>query len=339
MNTHNFEPLLASIEAKKRRNQAERTHRISEMAEDTRPLSNEQAGMLATPTQNASQNANTSNITPSPLQTLPGELIEKIALFTADEDLRRFRMTSRSVQNHTAEEFAVRHLTKMRFQLNEEDLRATLDVLRYEDFAKHVESVKVESFTTSIALTPTEVDLLEHLLTRLTTATHIEITDMDLYFNSQGPQPAPATSQLLRALCKNTLPNITSLAIERANVTRVDLERLFAFYSDTLTNMKLEEIHFENHDWDNILAFMRDKMHLEKLTLRCLYRDPRRTILDLNLGRIEKFLRNPVTKKIELYVMNFHKAEMSGEWAIKLGLNKILELEGSALFDAFIPWK
>ncbi|KXT03691.1 hypothetical protein AC578_5185 [Pseudocercospora eumusae] len=320
MNTHHFEPSERSIEAKKRKNQAERTQRISE---------------ISTPTQNASQ---TGNITPSPLQNLPGELIEKIALFMADEDLRHFRMTSRSAQSYTAEEFAVRHLTEMRFQLNEEDLRATLDILRYEDLAKHISRVKIESFSAYIALTPTEEDLLDQILTKMTTATHLEITDEDRYFTRRGPRPAPATSHLLRALCNNPLPNITSLAITRANVTRPDLQRLLTIYSTSLTAMKLEEVYCARIDWANILAFARDKLpHLEILTFRCLRGNSGGKILDLSRNRpIQKFLRNPATMKIEQYVMNSDKAEMSGRLAITLGLNRMLQLEGSELYDGSI---
>ncbi|KXT17636.1 hypothetical protein AC579_10151 [Pseudocercospora musae] len=316
MNTHHFEPSLRSIEAKKRKNQAERTQRPLKTAENTPALPSEQAG------------------TPSSFQRLPGELIAKIALHTSDEDLRQFRLTSRSVQSHTAEEFAVRHLTNMRFQLNDEDLRATLDILRYEDLAKYIKTVRIESFTASIALNPTEEDLLNQILIRMTTTTHLQITDENRYFTRQYPRPAPATSQLLRALCNNPLPNLTSLAIKRANVTGPDLERLFTIYSGSLTDMKLEEIYCQRIDWANILAFARDKLQLETAMLRCLYANSEKKILDLNNDRIQKYLRNPATKQIEQYFMSCDKVEMSGRLASQLALNKILELEGSELHDA-----
>lgn len=286
--------------------------------------------------------------------SLPGELIGRVASFLNKKDINQFRLTNRSVAENTITQWAKANILKVTIWLSEDELREALgSPLRYKDVASQITQLRLSSRSAFTPFSTTQLDLLQDFLSKFPNTTSLELASFTKRQDNETG-PFPVLLQLLDTIYAVGPTNLKSLSIETCSLNSTSLTALLSFYSKTLRNLRLTErcwLIDEGDNWDKILAYMRDHMRLDSAYLDQLFDKTHRTrpILYFNdqhdadslyirtSSRVIGTVRNPETKRIEQYMFKNSNAQMTGGWAVKLGLNQILGLAGSEWYDSSLP--
>lgn len=272
--------------------------------------------------------------TTSSIESLPTEVLERVAGNLKATERGAFRLTSKTIQAKTARTFAKAVIPDhtLKVDLTPAWLQRARTLLSFDDISEHVHQI---SFDASLRVAPATAlcEPLQHLLEKLPYVEGISI------FANSTALPFTWASLFLDALIAHPLPNLHSLSIEALKVPVSHIHNALVAHATTLRSLFLRLAIDDrpltgDHECHSMLAYARDHMDLDHLNIENFVRP----FHDIGTtANVHRAFRSPTTKEIETYSITYSRASMLGKRAVKLGINELLKKVGSSLYDPSLP--
>ncbi|PIA93912.1 hypothetical protein CB0940_05158 [Cercospora beticola] len=260
--------------------------------------------------------------------------------------LSAFRLTCKTLNDSSQYEWARRHTTSIVVRLSTADIQLTTSVLANSGRFAKVKSVnfvgpKTEDLPDGGSFTvkhTTELRLsLEGFVRKLSNIEAVEVNALQNVYSASAP--SPRGSSLLGTLEDVNPSKLQRLQLSDGVYSAATVHSLLGELKANLRFFKVDRFEICDGNAHSTLAFVRDELLLDELQMtavRSVVDSEKYTLLhdqfDMG-GRESKWLRNRATGNFERYTIGNCWFQAQGKGAIKLALNRILELEGSDLYD------
>ncbi|PPJ58443.1 hypothetical protein CBER1_08349 [Cercospora berteroae] len=260
--------------------------------------------------------------------------------------LSAFRLTCKMLNNSSQHEWARRHTTHIVVRLSTADIQLTTSVLANSGRFAKVKSVnfvgpKTEDLPDGGSFSAeqtTELRLsLEGFVRKLSKVEAVEVNGLQNIYSASAP--SPGLSSLLGALEDVNPSKLQRLRLGDGVYSAATIHSLLRALRANLRFFKVDRFDICDDNVHSTLAFVRDDLLLDELQMtavRSVVDSEKHSLLhdqfDMG-GRKSKWLRNKATGNFERYTLGNCWFQAQGKGAIKLALNRILELEDSDLYD------
>ncbi|KAF2209106.1 hypothetical protein CERZMDRAFT_100855 [Cercospora zeae-maydis SCOH1-5] len=167
---------------------------------------------------------------------------------------------------------------------------------------------------------------------------------MDLNMNFRDLNPSPGAATALRALEEAEMPKLSGIQIVRGHFSSSPIFSLLRKYRPALRSLKIESATLDKDvEMDTMLAVIRDELRMDQLVLECL--EIRKRWDEVNafhrpslyrcmvMRREDGCFRSKAIGKLEDYSLGNDWVTVSGQLAVKLAVNEVMQRRESTLYD------
>lgn len=291
------------------------------------------------------------------LISLPAELVtDRIAKYLDDYSLHNLRATCRDMDSKTTKEFIARHLEHVRVALTVDYLQEAIQMLQCQAFANGVRKIELlDPHRARAPFTPLQqkdldviFDLVKKLLSKLTGIEYFDIetvTQNGHVPRSQavpGPR-SPLAVQALRAANDALHAKVKTFYLIGGNFQHGDIHRFLTNHRTTLETVFFKTIWISNVNWPDMFQYMRDHMSVSRFNFSCMSSSS--NLYDRLLNR-DDHMDTEVKRRVydakwdDEFVGVLIERDggfMDTRDGVKAGLNIVLKLQPSPLFDPSLP--